>query len=71
MRQNVEMTQETLAVAYITYWGRVLAREIMEVLGGDIEQTSQLLDSLVARGMLAKTNDTQSQTPIYIPVLSS
>ncbi len=61
--QPPEMPPEELAVAYVTRWGRVVARELMEVLGyTDLDQVEKLLESLVASGRLIRTDD----APIYL-----
>lgn len=58
---------EELAVAYVTRWRRVVARELMEVLGYDnLDQVQVMLQSLVANGTLLLADDTQSDEPIYI-----
>jgi putative protein-disulfide isomerase len=67
--QSVQMPQEELAIDYVTRWGRVTARELVEVIGGEISQVSALLKSLVDRGVLAQAGDSQSEVPIYIPNL--
>ena len=61
-----EGSPEEIAVAYVKYWQRVIARELIEVYGGDSDQASLLLDSLVARGTLVLANAQSSQAPIYI-----
>jgi predicted DsbA family dithiol-disulfide isomerase len=65
--QRSELPPEDLAVAYVTYWRRVVARELVEIMGGDISQTSALLESLVARGLLMLEDDSLSTVPIYVP----
>ena len=47
-----DMSQEYLAVAYTKYWQRVTARELTEILGGNSDQASELLETLVGRGVL-------------------
>jgi hypothetical protein len=57
------MLPEELAVAYVTRWQRVVARELMEVLNYDnLDQVQAMLQSLVASGRLTLAND----TPIYM-----
>lgn len=67
LRRKTQLPQEDLAVAYVTRWRRVIARELAEVLGSDTGQASVLLESLVARGKLMRAGDSQSETPIYVP----
>jgi putative protein-disulfide isomerase len=63
--QPPALPPEELAVAYVTRWGRVVARELMEVLGySDLDQVQQLLESLVARNRLIRADD----APIYMRV---
>ncbi len=67
--QRAEMPQEELAIAYTTYWRRITAQEMVEVLGCPLNQVVQLLDSLVTRRLLAKADNLPSEMPIYTPVL--
>ena len=69
LRQMPQLSQEDLAVAYVTHWRRVVARELAEVLGGNSGQALVLLESLVARGKLKRADDSQSKTFIYVPNL--
>ncbi len=68
LRQCAQMCSEDLAVAYVTHWGHVTARELMEVSGGEVTEVARLLNFLVERGMLAQASDLQSEVPIYRPV---
>jgi predicted DsbA family dithiol-disulfide isomerase len=67
LRRRPEMSQEDCAVAYVTYWRSVTARELAEVFGGNMAQTSLLLESLVTQGKLVLADTAQSKTPIYVP----
>jgi putative protein-disulfide isomerase len=59
------MPPEELAVSYVCYWQRVIARELAEMLGGDLNQASSLLESLVARGILQRVSDSRTDVPVY------
>jgi hypothetical protein len=64
--QTPAMSPEELAVAYVTRWGRVVAPELMEVLGyTNLDQVQQLLKSLVASGKIILADNMQSNEPIY------
>jgi putative protein-disulfide isomerase len=65
--QRQEMAPEDLVVAYVRYWQRVIARELVEILGCDINETSALLEALVARGALMRADSARSEVPIYVP----
>jgi predicted DsbA family dithiol-disulfide isomerase len=65
--QRQEMAPEDLAVEYVRYWRRVMARELVEILGCDSNKTSALLEGLVARGALMQADDTRCEVPIYVP----
>ena len=67
LRSTPQLSEEDLAVNYVTYWHRITARELAELTGGDIDRASVLLESLVNRGKLGRAPDSQSETPIYIP----
>ncbi len=69
LRRKPQLPQEDLAVAYVTRWRRVVARELAEVLGSNSGQALVLLESLVARGKLKRADDSQSKTFIYVPNL--
>jgi putative protein-disulfide isomerase len=74
LRQSISRTRlppEELAVAYVSRWGRVTARELAEVTDVEVAQVSQLLNSLVERELLAQASGFQSEIPIYIPVARS
>jgi predicted DsbA family dithiol-disulfide isomerase len=61
------MSPEELAVAYVTRWRRVVARELMEVLDYDnLDQVQVMLQSLVANGSLTLADG----VPIYMPANS-
>jgi predicted DsbA family dithiol-disulfide isomerase len=62
------MVPQELARDYIQRWERVTAREVAEILERTTEQTTTLLESLVAEGNLAHAQETQSSVPLYIPV---
>lgn len=62
-----EIQPEDLAVDYVMYWRRVLARELVEILGGDTSQTSTLLESLVARGIITQADDAPGDVAVYVP----
>lgn len=64
--QTPEMSPEELTVAYVTRWERVVAPELMEVLGyTNLDQVQQLLKSLVASGKIILADNMQSNEPIY------
>ncbi len=67
LSRQPEMPQEELAIAYVMHWSRITARELAEVLSCTAAQASVLLDSLVAQGKLMQADDSQSETPIYVP----
>jgi putative protein-disulfide isomerase len=61
--QTPAMSPEELAVAYVTRWRRVVARELMEVLEYDnLDQVQAMLQSLVVSGTLLLADD----TPVYM-----
>jgi putative protein-disulfide isomerase len=62
-------TPQDLAIAYVTYWRRVIARELVEILGCDMHATVALLESLVTGGALRVEDNARSEIPIYVPAL--
>jgi hypothetical protein len=67
LRHTPQLSGEDLAVDYVTYWHRITARELAELSGGDVDPASILLESLVTRGKLQRAEDSQSETPVYVP----
>jgi len=67
LRLSPQLPQEDLAVAYVRHWHRVTARELSEVPGITPTESTVLLKSLVAKGRLMQVDDSQSETPIYVP----
>jgi predicted DsbA family dithiol-disulfide isomerase len=68
LRLSPQIPQEDLAVAYVTHWHRVTACELSEVPGIAPTESAVLLKSLVAKGRLMQADDSQSETPLYIPI---
>jgi putative protein-disulfide isomerase len=66
LRRTPELSDEDLAVDYVTYWRRITARELAELSGGDVDPASVLLESLVSRGKLRQADDSKSETPVYV-----
>jgi putative protein-disulfide isomerase len=64
-KPELAVSQEDFTLAYVTRWQHLTARELAEILNGNMEQTSVLLEALVARGALAHSS--RSETPIYVP----
>ena len=53
LHQNPEpLSQEKLAIAYVTHWQRVTEHELAEFLGSNVDQLSTLLQSLITRNVL-------------------
>jgi putative protein-disulfide isomerase len=65
--QQQAATPEDLAIAYVTYWRRVIARELVEILGCAMHEIVALLESLVTRGALMLEDNSRSAIPIYVP----
>lgn len=65
--RTTQLSGEDLAVDYVTHWRRITARELAEISGGDTDPASVLLESLVTRGKLRQAEDSQSETPVYVP----
>ncbi|HEX6482845.1 MAG TPA: DsbA family protein, partial [Ktedonobacteraceae bacterium] len=66
--RTTQLSGEDLAVGYVTHWRRITARELAEISGGDTDAASVLLESLVTRGKLRRAEDSQSETPVYVPI---
>ena len=66
-----EMSREDLALAYVSRWERVLARELAEVIGSDTDQATEPLEALVSRKKLVHAEHEQCTTPVYAPPISA
>lgn len=65
LQQRQTMPVEDIVVAYAAYWQRFTTREIAEMISNDIDQTTQLLETLVARDTLNRSGNLQSEVPMY------
>lgn len=66
-----EMSREDLAIAYVSHWGRVIARELAEAIGSDAARATELLEALVARKMLVRVENDRCATPVYAPPINA
>ncbi|WP_165423808.1 DsbA family oxidoreductase [Ktedonosporobacter rubrisoli] len=68
IRQKHALPREDLIVDYVQQWRSATVHELAEVLGEQLDQTSQLLNALIVQKKLKLANDSPGRTPLYIPI---